>query len=406
MKYLLIIYFFSFFSGAYYFDVGFALKIFIIFSVVLVVINFNKIRFSFHLYEYFMLLFFFLYISTSFFAIDYLSSLRLTVGIVLLITVYLLLKFLFDTYSKRFNLEYLLFYSLILFVVLSLIMYALGLGVVNGEFLKYNTEKIYGVMIDRHIPRLIGLTEDPNFFALYITPFLFYFYVKKSKTIKDVILLFLLFLLLFLSFSRGAIIGVFGVIFIYELIKLIFIFSNLPKRISLRKYIPLIAAIFIFIFIFIFISSYMDIVDKVLEMINKRVSTASSGSGRFEIWSNGLDLFQDNFFTGIGLYNFRYYNLHYFNDAHYMHNTHLEVLVEAGIIGFTVYVVFHLLLFYQLVKICIHNKTNIYLLLSYMSMIIQLSVLSAIINEVWFLFLAYIAFIIKVEKLKRLKYEV
>ncbi|OOE62350.1 O-antigen ligase family protein [Salinivibrio kushneri] len=397
MKFFLPIYIFTFFLDSYFLDLGFALKPFMIFTALVVAINFNKLKISLCDYEYIMLFFFFFYISTAFVGVDYESSLRLALGIVLLLLTYFTVTYALNYYSARLSVESAFYYGYLLFIVISLILYFWGLLIVNGDFYSYNSSKIYGVMIDRHIPRMIGVTNDPNFFAFYLTPFLLYFYSKKDKSVADIALLILSLLLLFLSFSRGAMLSVFFVIVLYETIRTI----NPRHKIRFVNKSELLKSLirpFLLISVFVCSALYLVSLDNVVEMVSARVESAADASGRLDIWKNGFALFVDNFILGIGIYNFQHYNIQYFNDWHYMHNTHLEVLVESGLIGALLYISFNLLLFLRLFRLSLDSSYFVFALLAYIAMMIQLTGLSGLINEVWILCLAYFSYVIKSNK--------
>lgn len=384
MKYFLILYFFSFFITDWHIDIGFALKIFMILSIVLLITMFKKIKFTLQMYEIFMLLFFAFYISTSFWAPHPISALRLSLGIVLILMIYVLLKYIFDEYSSEFNMEYLIFCGFLLFMNLSIIMYILGWLSVDADLTLAG--KYYGLMLDRSVPRFIGVQSDPNFMGLFITPFFIFFYIKQNKTKKDYFFLYYLCFFLLLTLSVGAIISNLLAIVLYEVYKFISFLNK--KNIVIRRKKLLHVLLLLLVLYLIYLLS----VDLLGQILDRRLDAVSTGSGRFEMWNDALQLLRDYPF-GIGIYNFRYFNNLLYNRDAVMHNTHLEVLVDAGIIGFFLYLIFHLLLFYRL--ILLKNKKYLYLLYAYIAMMVQLTGLTGVINEVWFLFLAYVAFILK-----------
>jgi O-antigen ligase len=126
-------------------------------------------------------------------------------------------------------------------------------------------------------------------------------------------------------------------------------------------------------------------------MILQRIETAADGSGRFEIFKNAIDIWQQHFLFGIGWYNFLYYNINYYGMSNYVHNTHLEVLVELGIIGFTIYVLFHFLLLRAIITIIRKDSRYFFYLPVYIGFLIMMSSLSLIINETFFIFVALVA---------------
>ncbi len=74
-----------------------------------------------------------------------------------------------------------------------------------------------------------------------------------------------------------------------------------------------------------------------------------------------------------------------------MHNTFLEALVELGIVGFSIYILFFVTLFIAVLKIQ-SNKNNKYLFFTFLSMLILLNSLSLYINEMIFVFMAIVSY--------------
>ena len=136
--------------------------------------------------------------------------------------------------------------------------------------------------------------------------------------------------------------------------------------------------------------------------MEKRINNLNNGSGRFDIWNNAITLFYQNQFFGIGWYNFLEYNKIIFNRENYMHNTFLEVLVELGIFGFLIYILFFIILFLNIIKLQ-YKKSNKYLLFTFFSMIILLNSLSLYINEVLFVFMALVSY--ELYNMKKIKLE-
>lgn len=75
------------------------------------------------------------------------------------------------------------------------------------------------------------------------------------------------------------------------------------------------------------------------QIISSRINDFSSdkGSGRFELWKQAITYFMSHPLLGIGAFNFSDYYAFEHNEKLYVHNTYLEILVEAGIIGFLFY---------------------------------------------------------------------
>ncbi|MEK1831873.1 O-antigen ligase family protein [Priestia megaterium] len=78
------------------------------------------------------------------------------------------------------------------------------------------------------------------------------------------------------------------------------------------------------------------------------------------MWSRAFEFFSSHPFAGIGAFNFSEYNLFYYGEALYVHNTFLEILSETGMIGFCLYFSFLLLVLLQLLKQKYTNKNLTY----------------------------------------------
>jgi O-antigen ligase len=266
--------------------------------------------------------------------------------------------------------------------------------ILDGKFLEYNSNDILGVTVDRLIPRMTGTTTDPNFLALYMTPLFFYLFAKRDKRAGEKLLFLLSIVAIALTLSRGGIISILLTLALYKISKVLTASKiTIPRNLIAKSIFIIGTALVLFL-----ILMKTSIGNEIEHMLLKRFNLFSlqRASGRFNIWRNGFLLFQENPLLGIGIYNFIYYNSTLFGDYHYMHNTHLEVLVESGIVGFSLYVIFHLMLLYSIYKLQ-RTRRHVHVFLIYVSMQLQMTSLSAIINPVWILFLAYTSFVIEKE---------
>lgn len=389
-KYLIftILYIFSFYMQSIYFDVGFALKLFMIITIFYFFIHLNRIRLYINNHDYFILFFFIYSFTTVPLSIDIINGFRLIIGSIIIVFVYFVLKYHFI--KVNYNLEKTFVIVGFLFALTSIILYFYGLFLIEGKFLIYESEKVFGVMVDRGIPRLIGITKDPNFYAFYSFLFLFLLFYKR-KTVFEYFTFYLLLLTLILTVSRAGLLA-FIVVFlsIYLIAFLKGIFTLKIKRLNFFRVLFMLM-LYIVIFYLVMNNEFL------ISIIEKRLDSAGGGSGRFEIWLVGLELWMQNIFTGIGYYNFLYYNVNLYGGSHYMHNTFLEVLVETGLIGFVFYLLFHIVVIVNIYKLSKYNKYQ-YILPTYLTMLIMMLSLSTIINEVFFLILALISSLIHEER--------
>jgi O-antigen ligase len=382
---LAIIFFISFFLQRFSFKIGFSLKSFIIIAILYSLLFFKSIKINFNTFEKILFLFFIYSITISVFTSNYIeNSIRLIFAIILISIIYILSKnILYFFIEKRISFNKVIIIVALFINLVALILYIIGIYKIGNHFILYERERIYGVLIDRGIPRLIGTFTDPNFFVLADTFFFYYFLFMKKNLLEKLIFLNIVINIL-LTFSRGGIISLSLVLIIYFIFKLI---TDIIRNFKIKK--SFFKFLFIFIFFVVIIIFLINNSPVLQEMFMKRIDSLSRGSGRFEIWLHGLNFFYNNYLFGIGLYDFLPYNIHYYNNYHYMHNTYLEVLVETGIVGFILYILFHIFLLIHILKMYKINKNCIIILLTYLSLFLEMISLSALINEVWVLFLVY-----------------
>lgn len=365
----------SIYLGNFYINVGFSLKPYmIVFGAFLLIsmknFSINKLM----NYEVAMLLFYLYYCTTGIFSKYPQQSLRLIFAIVIVVLSYFIMKYAFIKFPIM-QLEKAIFTVGILYNFASLILYILGLISVNFNFFG-NGVKIYGLLLDRNIPRLVGLSSDPNIFTFSNVLFLFFFMTRLSR--KHAKLGFLLTIITsILAFSRAGLIAITLGLLVYLL------FTKFSAKIRA-----------ILLTIMIGFISYYSILKltgiNLISILSSRFESFSSGggSGRYDIWENGLELFLMNPLTGIGIYNFLNYNISLFGDSHYMHNTFLEVLIESGVIGAGLFLLFWFSFFIKIISSVVKNRLEIFILPTFVSMTVLLITLSLIANEFMFMYFA------------------
>lgn len=377
-NYLLIfILVFSVFLGNLNVNIGFALKPHMILLVIIFMLTLSK--FVFHKpqnHETFMIFFYVFYCLTGVFSTYPMASLRLTIAIFIGLFSYFIFKFLFSTITLK-EFERIIGTVGILYNVISLLFYLFGL--ISNKYNFYgNGIRVYGLMLDRSMPRLIGILSDPNIFVVSNSFFLFFF-LANMKDKKGKIGFVLALITTILTFSRG------GLLATLVGIVITIAFFNVKTKIRIFFIVPIMTWISYFIVLKVM---HIDI----YQMLIKRMESVSKdgGSGRIEIWNNGLSLFLNNPVQGIGIYNFRDYSAEFFGQGIYMHNTFLEILVESGVIGSVLFFIFWALLFFRIMSIVWMDKSKAFLLGTYVSISISLMFLSLIASEYLFLFLALI----------------
>ena len=196
--------------------IGFALKPYMVFSILYLIVCIGAFRFvRFHLFEVAMVVFYLMYSLSGAFSIYPESSLRILVGIIIYLFCYLVMKSIIGQASERIILKSISMVG-IFFNAMSLLLYFIGLKTV-GFVLQGDRVYQYGLMLDRDYPRLIGLLQDPNFFVFYNTLF-FAFYLTNAKGWMNKIGLLLVVVTNLLTFSRGGLIVMVALFLLYMLL--------------------------------------------------------------------------------------------------------------------------------------------------------------------------------------------
>lgn len=151
---------------------------------------------------------------------------------------------------------------------------------------------------------------------------------SRSKMFTNLIALVIMFLSvgIILSGTRGAIISVLAVLFVY--------YSLQVGRRPLKMFLSLVTTVTIGIILFSLIPE--EITSRVLNNSSDDVS-----SGRYDLWSSGLSLVLEKPIAGYGI---DFFPSQITNGIR-VHNVFLDVLIEFGLIGFMLYstVMFYLI---------------------------------------------------------------
>ena len=384
-----VLYLSTFFYPRVNIEIGFALKLFMMSSFLVFILNLKKFKFYLNNYDYIFILFISYASITVIFSYDILSGFRMILGSLIILFCYFTIKFFLIEYIlfKNISINKIIIPTAFIFISISLILYFLGFIEIRGNFIDFEHTRVWGIYVERAMPRLIGLVTDPNITVFNSLILFYYLYFLENKSMLIYLLLFSISLLIVLTISTAGLISIAIPLFLYYFYKFIKFFIIKKYKISIKSLFILIFIILFFLFIFSLISTN----EFILNILEKRINNLNSGSGRFEIWSNAFILFQEHPIFGIGWYNFLEYNKIYFDRGNYMHNTFLEALVELGIVGFSIYILFFVTLFIVVLKIQ-SNKNNKYLFFTFLSMLILLNSLSLYINEVIFVFMAFVSY--------------
>ena len=309
---------------------------------------------------------------TVFFAENVFQSLRYILGMIIMLVCYFGTRELLNNISKNKVINIINNVNIILAIV-TLIYYGYGILSLGFNF-SGNGVIRYGVMLDRSIPRLISFaSSDPNITCFIFTLFLFFnlFNIREKKCKLGFILTLLI---IILTFSRGAYVA-FVVTFIFYFL--------LKNKFSIQKMLPKIIKIGILAIFGMLLLNWITN-GFVRDMIQTRmIDSSDGGSGRVMLWKNALTLFKSSPVLGIGLNNL-YLDL----GNVYVHNTLLQVLVETGLLGFLIYIIFILGVCYHSYKLYKYDSDNSIFLCITICMIIQMFFLSILIQEAFFIYLA------------------
>ncbi|PEK11461.1 polysaccharide polymerase, partial [Bacillus pseudomycoides] len=319
-----------------------------------------------------LLLFYFTYCLSGAFSQYPEASIRVILGVILVLICYFIMRYMLEQASIP-AIESSIANVGILFNMISLLLYMIGLQIIGGSPTGVEITS-YGLLLDRDYPRLIGLLDDPNIFIFYNTLF-FSFYLTHLKGFKHSFGFILCIITNLLTFSRGGIVALILVVILY------IILADFLKKVKMIM-IALLCLVVIYA-----ACSFMQI--DLNQIISSRINDFSSdkGSGRFELWEQAINYFMSHPLLGIGAFNFSDYYAFEHNEKLYVHNTYLEILVEAGIIGFLFYFSFLFLFIIKLFRTKLHNKEP-FIILTLFAFLLQMVSLSLMINEALFSFLA------------------
>ena len=361
--------------GGIYLNIGFALKPYIIVSVLSIILLSSAMKFSkLYSFESWLILFVLVY---CFSAIQFEfpeQHIRFVFAFFIIFLFYFSMRGLILNCSVE-ELQKMISISGIIGGMASLIYYLSGVITTRMNF--FGNGIVYdGLLLDRSVPRLIGTaSNDPNIFVFFMTIYFFYYLYNLSSNLNKMGFIIVT-LCIALTFSRGA--------YIALLITMILMFVISGKQKGRVKNFFFLTLLFLGI---IYIASIFNV--NFIEYVVDRFSDISTdrGSGRLVLWDNAIQTFINNPILGIGLNGTLEYNTIHYGTPVYIHNTMLEVLSESGIIGFIIFLILWVLIFHFCVKLFKINKDTKFLLAIFIAMFIQMLSLSILLNEAFYLML-------------------
>lgn len=314
--------------GAFFLDIGFALKPYMAVIVLIgLYILFSLRRISLKVtrpfvYEVSYILLLFIVAISYLWSLYPDQTLRFTANALLLLAFYIILRIFFTNYIRYHNILRAVSWSGVIIAISSWIYYIAGVMSVDFVFSGNGIIEM-GLMIDRGSPRFIGTaSSDPNITAMFLAFPLIFYAVNKEKYITQL----LLFLALILTFSRGAYIAI-------SITMLAYLILNIRPVVNKTFIKRSIILVVVTVTALSFASSALGL--NITNIAEERFDNVSSdgGSGRIDLWNKSLNTFKDNPTFGIGANSSLSYNTDYGDSAHYIHNSYLEILSELGLIG-------------------------------------------------------------------------
>lgn len=353
-----------FLINGFFIDVGFRMipLYFYCVPLFLVILLTNSLRIHrLSFFEIALFIFYIYAISTSLYTMSHELSLRFILGLAVVSICYFTFKSIavrVDSYTNVLR------FSLRLFIVLSFSYYIFGLSTIN---LGSEHSDFFGATVEKGIPRMIGLNNDPNLCAVALLFPLFFFCFDKSKFSRAFFLLSLFCLLA--TLSRGGIIAGF--------VGLLAIFFMVSPKIKFYYFTTFIILIFAGFVVYSFFSDTLGL------LIEKRITGLSSGGGRFEVWYNALTLFDSKPMFGFGIFTFRHVSELNFGIAKFAHNTYLEILVETGWLGLLLFFIFCILVLSNSFFLAMRSVEHRYLFPLTLSFLFSMLSLSMYINPIF-----------------------
>ena len=271
-------------------------------------------------------------------------------------------------YLSKFHLIKLL--KLIYYASILSVLFAIFLVIANGNFI----EELASGNISR-----ISMDNDQNpgefgrnLFILF-SFILFYFgiFFRNSKKIFTYLLLLITFFLIFLSGSRTSFVSSILVI-------LIFIISR--KNVSFIKILAtIISTIFV---IWLSFALFGSSVDSILSRFNIDYIIDTQGARRFTLWKLYIDfVIPNHIFFGVGIGGTaevvalqKYYPLVSYIYLKPAHNMYLELIIQFGLFGFSLFMIFFVNVFKKYFASARYNKELKFGLLIILSCLMLMSI--------------------------------
>ncbi|USD94748.1 hypothetical protein CTT30_00885 [Vibrio coralliilyticus] len=367
-------------------DVGFSLKPYMLASLVVFFLYFKYLKLPALSIEMSAFLFFIFYFCMTSLWSEYVeSSSRMVFLMIINLFCFSVIYACLNSYTSQYGLydlvTFFIKFNLVIFSI-AFVIYIITLFAYGNSYTSYEGSILGVFMVNKGMPRLVAYAPDPNMVSLFISaPLFLRLFLNRGKF--DIVVLFFS-LLLFMTWSRAAI----------AVLVVVLLFLILFNSMSFIKNFTFSYRTLIFVFLFTLIIYFSVEIFSLQELIERRLSDVHRASGRFDIWSNAIDIIIDNPYFGVGVYSFAKWNMALFNDAHHTHNTYLDILVESGIFGFTLFSISLSLFFVKILNVNMSLKRKSVLfswLVFSLGMILSLSAIS---HEGFIFTLVFLSFLL------------
>ena len=349
-KNLTFIFLLAFLIQFIHINIGFSvIKPYMLVSIVFLFSSRIKIR-KFMNYELFWLISFVVIMFSSLYAKEKVLAFQVVIGQIILVGAFIIYRFLVNGISiESFESvfckvgKFFVYFSFGLYLIGIVSFYILKISPPESAYLNDHALRIYGLYLEGTFPRLMGLAETPNNYAYYASLFLWFFDYKKERRIFYITILTLL-----LTISTSAILVL--------VIQSIVYFLYIGKKVFFRIFIS--SLFFSSLIVCLYNSN-----EAIKSIIDYRMARNMSGSGRFELWDYVWELIVNSPILGYGANQSRVV-IAPFRVLMSSHNSIIEMILTAGLIGGIIYILFLFFLIHRSYLLSKKYSTPLFTLLS------------------------------------------
>lgn len=207
-----------------------------------------------------------------------------------------------------------------------------------------------------------GVSQDPNILCGFLIISVMYYFDKfvKTKSYKYILSLIILISCIIFTGSRGGLIALTSSILFYLLV-------NQNSENIIKKILTIVICIIIIIMIYIIAINILP--ENISTRFSLKYTIADGGAGRFNYWKRAIDIYKEsslfNQVFGYGAATIKHVT------GFVAHNLWIEILLDLGLLGVIVTVIFYL----NYIKLSLKEKNTYYasVFIGYIIMSIALS---------------------------------